>query len=137
MSPAKPPTAPSRKPRPKRPFRRLLLVEDNDLIAEGLASLLKLEGLTVLVIGHGLLVVDAVDNFEPDAVILDLTLPDIDGLEVFRRLRKRWPHLPVVFSTGHDNLDLRTEQKDKRVELLMKPFGIDELLSALRRVTAA
>ncbi|MGH9421919.1 MAG: response regulator, partial [Thermoanaerobaculia bacterium] len=102
----------------------------------GLASLLKLEGMTVLVIGEGLRAVRAAGTFEPDAVILDLTLQDIDGIEVFRRLRKHWPHLPVVFSTGHEDVDLRIELQDNQVELLRKPFEIDDLLAALRRVTA-
>jgi len=115
---------------------RLLLVEDDDLVAAGLATLLDLEGFTVLTIGRGLAVVEAIRSFKPHAVILDLTLPDVDGIEVFWRLRKRWPDLPVVFSTGDGrSVDLTAELKSKRVELLRKPYEIKELLHALRRVT--
>jgi len=117
-------------------FQRLLLVEDDELVA-GLTSLLDLDGFTTLAIERGDLILESIESFEPDAVILDLTLPDIDGSEVFRRLRGRWPNLPVVFSTGHGSgADLVAELKGQRVELLRKPYGIAELLSALQRITA-
>jgi two-component system cell cycle sensor histidine kinase/response regulator CckA len=118
-------------------LRRILLVEDDDLVAAGLTALLEMEGMAVLVISRGLQVVDAVASFEPDAVILDLTLPDVNGIEVFRSLRRRWPHLPVVFSTGHGgSAELATELSSARVELLRKPYEIGELLSALQRIAA-
>jgi DNA-binding response OmpR family regulator len=116
-------------------FRRLLLVEDDDLVAAGLSTLLELEGFAVHTIGRGLAVVDAIKSFEPDAVILDLTLPDISGAEAFRRLRSGWPDLPVVFSTGNGGEEVTAELKRKRVELLRKPYEIAELLAALQRLT--
>lgn len=133
---------PSAAPQPKQQsaalrLRRILLVEDDDLVAAGLTALLEMEGMAVLVISRGLHVVDAVESFEPDAVILDLTLPDVNGIDVFRKLRGRWPHLPVVFSTGHGgSAELATELSGARVELLRKPYEIGELLSALQRIAA-
>lgn len=121
----------------KRSYHRLLLVEDDELVAEGLTALLELEGLSVLLIARGLYVIDAVENFAPDAVILDLTLPDIEGVEVFRMLRSRWPQLPILFSTGHGGeVALATELQNERVEMLRKPYEIAELLAALQRITA-
>jgi two-component system, OmpR family, response regulator len=118
-------------------LKRVLLVEDDDLVAAGLVALLEMEGMAVLVIGRGLPVVKAVESFKPEAVILDLTLPDIGGIEVFRRLRGRWPQLPIVFSTGHaSSTKLSAELSGDRVELLRKPYEIDELLAALQRITA-
>ena len=141
MATSKRPTTAGRAPRKKnteKHFRRLLLVEDDELVAAGLTSLLDFEGFEVLTIGRGLAVIEAIQRFRPDAVILDLTLPDIAGAEVFRRLRKRWPDLPVVFSTGHgDDAASAAELKGKRVELLRKPYEIGDLLSALRRITSS
>ena len=118
-------------------LRRILLVEDDDLVAAGLTAVLGMEGMAVLVINRGLHVANAIETFEPDAVVLDLTLPDIDGVEVFRGIRGRWPHLPVVFSTGHGgSAELSTELSGAHVELLRKPYEIGELLSALQRVAA-
>jgi DNA-binding response OmpR family regulator len=114
---------------------RLLLVEDDELVATGLVTILELEGYSVLLIGRGLAVVEAARSFEPDSVILDLSLPDIDGIEVFRRLRKRWPDLPVIFSTGDStSQDLSSALKCPRVELMRKPYEIKDLLAALRRI---
>src|SRR4051812_30731160 len=105
--------------------RRLLLVEDDELVAGGVASPLELEGFLVHVIGRGLAVVDAIKSFKPDALILDVTLPDIDGVEVFRRLRHLWPDLPVVFSTGHGAGTVSAaELKGGAVEVLRKPYEI-------------
>ena len=124
-------------PAAERRFHRILLVEDDELVASGLSTLLELEGLTVHVLDQGIPVIEAIEAFQPDAVILDLTLPDIEGTEVFRRLRERWPRLPVIFSTGHGGeAELASELERGRVELLQKPYGVTELLSALQRVTA-
>ena len=129
------PRAPLRKNSGKS-GRRLLLVEDDEFVAAGLISLLELEGFVVHTVAHGLAVVDTIRSFDPEVVILDLTLPDVDGVEVFRRLRKRWPELPVIFSTGHGS-NVIAELKAKRVDILWKPYEIGELLSALQRVTGA
>ncbi len=117
--------------------RRLLLVEDEQAIALGLSSLLESEGFLVRWIASGEGVNDAVEAFHPDAVILDLTLPDIDGDVVFDRLRERWPLLPVVFSTGHGGEGDLVEQLGQRhVGLLQKPYAIEALVAAVDRVVA-
>jgi DNA-binding response OmpR family regulator len=116
--------------------RRVLLVEDDDLVAAGVSSLLEMEGFVVQIIDRGLAVVDAVTSFEPDALILDVTLPDISGVEVFRRVRRRWPDLPVLFSTGYGDGQV-AGLKGKAVEMLQKPYEIADLLSALRRLTGS
>jgi PAS domain S-box-containing protein len=123
--------------RAERRVERLLLVEDDELVASGLTALLEMEGIAVRVVTRGLAVVEAVESFEPEAVILDLTLPDIDGMEVFHRLQKRWPRLPIVFSTGHGGeIELERHANGARIELLRKPYEIFELLAALERVVA-
>ncbi|HEX3577175.1 MAG TPA: ATP-binding protein, partial [Thermoanaerobaculia bacterium] len=117
-------------------FHRLLIVEDDESVSAGVAALLEMEGLVVQVTDRGDAVVQAVISFRPDAVILDLTLPDIDGTEVFRLLRERWPKLPVVFSTGHGGeIELGHALDNEHVALIRKPYGIEELLAVLRDVS--
>ena len=124
-----------KRPNAERRFRRLLLVEDDEMVAAGVTSLLEMEGFAVHTIGEGLAVVEAIRSFKPDAVILDVTLPDISGVEVFRKLRRRWPDLPVVFSTGHGaGTGPAAELKGHAVEMLRKPYRIADLLSALQRI---
>jgi DNA-binding response OmpR family regulator len=129
-------TPPSAEARTENTFRRLLIVEDDESVSAGIATLLEIEGLVVQVADRGKAVVEAIISFRPDAVILDLTLPDIDGTEVFRLLRERWPKLPVVFSTGHGGeIELGHALEGGRGALIRKPYDIHELLAALRRVS--
>ena len=117
---------------------RLLLVEDEELVAAGLTILLEGEGHTVRAVTHGAMAVDAAAELEPHGVILDLTLPDMNGMEVFERLRERWPTLPVAFSTGHGTeIDLAAAVERGHVTVLQKPYSIDELLRALHVLVAA
>jgi len=124
---------PQAKKNARKGGRRVLFVEDDELVAGGVASLLEMEGFAVQTVDRGLAVVDAVKSFEPDALILDVTLPDISGVEVFRRVRRRWPDLPVIFSTGYGDGQVAA-LKGNAVEMLQKPYEIADLLSALKRL---
>lgn len=117
------------------PSRRVLLVEDEVSVASAIADLLTVCGCHVDVVhtgGHAQL---AIERFKPDVVLLDVHLPDLDGREVFRRLRARWPELPVVFSSGHvrDLSEVAGDERE-RVRLLRKPYEADALLSAIEDV---
>jgi CheY-like chemotaxis protein len=100
-----------------------------------LSSLLELEKIVVRVVEQGREVVRAIEEFAPDAVVLDLTLPGIDGREVFAQIAARWPDLPVVFSTGHGGeADLARELSRDHVGFLQKPYEVAALLAAIERV---
>ena len=111
---------------------RLLLVEDDASIAEPLVAALRREGHEVAWSPTG---VDGLASVGPevDLVLLDLGLPDVDGLEVCRQLRKRLPDLPVLMLTA------RAEEVDAVVGLdagaddyVTKPFRLAELLARIR-----
>jgi PAS domain S-box-containing protein len=126
-----------RKPFSHRPCRRILLVEDESAVAAGLAALLDSEGIDVRVVGTGAEVLPAVEQSMPDAVVLDIGLPDIDGITVFKSLSSRYPDLPVVFSSGHgDATKLDRHLARRRVGFLLKPYDIESLLRMLDRVVA-
>lgn len=117
---------------------RLLLVEDDEAVAEGLSAVLGLDGIEVEVVGRGLDVPDAIRRFEPEAVVLDVGLPDMSGIEVYRRLAEEWPELRVVFSTGHgDASEISDEIRSGRVRFLMKPYDVDALMEAIRETGEA
>ena len=114
---------------------RLLLVEDDPHVAAGLVALLELEGIEMRLATLGRDAVGEIESFVPDAVILDVGLPDVDGVTVFADIAARWPDLPVVFSTGHGDEDLLEEAlKRPNVGYLLKPYGVDELLEVLARI---
>ncbi len=111
---------------------RVLIVEDEDSIAEPLAEGLRREGFDVVRAATG---ADALEAGEVDVVLLDLRLPDMDGLDVCRRIRER-SAVPIIVVTA------RGEEADRVVGLelgaddyVVKPFGIRELIARIRAVT--
>jgi DNA-binding response OmpR family regulator len=111
---------------------RVLLVEDDDAIAEPLAEGLAREGLEVtrVATGGAALSADAVD-----LVLLDLGLPDLDGLEVCRQLRAR-SNVPVIVITARgEELDRVLGLELGADDYLVKPFGFRELMARIRAVT--
>jgi two-component system, OmpR family, response regulator RegX3 len=110
----------------------VLVVEDEDSIAEPLAEGLRREGFTVTRAATG---GEALAAPETDVVLLDLRLPDVDGLDVCRRIRER-SNVPIIAVTA------RGEETDRVVGLelgaddyVVKPFGIRELIARIRAVT--
>lgn len=113
---------------------RVLCVDDNRDAADTLGVLLELVGFEVRVCYDGLSALGLADEFRPDAVILDLTMPGMDGVEVGRRLRERpWARtLPLVAVTalGGDEARLRTAQAGFDLHLT-KPVEPDRLATVL------
>jgi two-component system response regulator MprA len=111
---------------------RVLVVEDDGDIAEVLRRSLRLEGYDVRLAGDGVQALDESSLFEPDAVVLDLGLPRLDGLEICRRLREEGD-VPILILTARDGVDARVEGLDSGADdYLVKPFERQELLARLR-----
>ena len=112
---------------------RVLVVDDEPTLAELLSMALRYEGWDVRSAGDGQTAVRTAREFRPDAVVLDMMLPDIDGLEVLRRLRGETPEVPVLFLTAKDSVEDRvaglTVGGD---DYVTKPFSIEELVARLR-----
>ncbi|HVT42898.1 MAG TPA: PAS domain S-box protein [Thermoanaerobaculia bacterium] len=123
------------RPRRLSSVRRVLIVEDEESVAFGIASLLRQELIHAEVVGRGDEAIPAIEISRPDAVILDIGLPDMNGVELYRWIDQRWPDLPVIFSTGHgDEAQLQPYLSRPHVEFLRKPYESDALFEALRRV---
>jgi DNA-binding response OmpR family regulator len=111
---------------------RVLVVEDDLDIAGVLRRSLDKEGYDVRVAGDGEAALDQAAVFEPDAVVLDLGLPKLDGVEVCRRLRADGD-VPILVLTARDALDSRVEGLDSGADdYLVKPFEREELLARMR-----
>ncbi|MCR8670584.1 response regulator transcription factor [Agrococcus sp. HG114] len=120
---------------------RIVVVDDEQSLADLVAMGLKYEGWDVRTAANGQQALQAVREFRPDAVVLDIMLPDIDGLTVLQRLRSAGFDVPVLFLTAKDSLDDRvaglTAGGD---DYVTKPFGLEEVVARLRgliRRTAA
>ena len=111
---------------------RVLVVEDDDEIAGALRRSLRLEGYDVRLAGDGEAAHEESAVFEPDAVVLDLGLPVMDGIDVCKRLRADGD-VPILMLTARDGTDERVEGLDSGADdYLVKPFERDELLARLR-----
>ena len=112
---------------------RVLLVEDNAKLAAGMAEVLARNGFLVDIVGHGEDADAALASTAFDLLILDLSLPDMDGLEVLRRLRSRRVGVPVLVVTARGDLDDRVRGLDLGADdYLTKPFEIEELEARMR-----
>ncbi len=112
---------------------RVLVVDDEENIAELVGMALRYEGWDTSVEHTGLRAVAAAKEVRPDAVVLDIMLPDIDGLEVLRRMRAQMTDVPVLFLTARDSVEDRvaglTAGGD---DYVVKPFSLEELVARLR-----
>ncbi len=113
---------------------RLLLVDDEEHLRSMLEAALRHSGFDVHPIACGREALEAVTEVEPDLILLDVMMPDLDGFEVCRRLRTSGVKTPVLFLTARDT----TEDKVRGLTMggddyLVKPFSLDELVA---RITA-
>ncbi|MFD7321419.1 response regulator transcription factor [Streptomyces sp. NPDC059875] len=119
--------------RPDGSAVRVLVVDDEASLAELLSMALRYEGWQVHSAGDGAGALRAAREFRPDAVILDVMLPDMDGLSVLGRLRREQPEVPVLFLTAKDAVEDRiaglTAGGD---DYVTKPFSLEEVVARLR-----
>jgi two-component system, OmpR family, response regulator len=112
---------------------RVLVVDDEPTLAELLSMALRYEGWQVRAAADGFEAVRQARAFEPDVVVLDVMLPDMDGLTVLRKLREVSPRIPVLFLTARDAVEDRvaglTAGGD---DYVTKPFSLEELVARLR-----
>ncbi len=112
---------------------RVLVVDDEQSLSELLSMALRYEGWEVRTAATGLAAVRSATEFRPDVLVLDVMLPDIDGLEVLRRLRGDGDDVPVLFLTARDAVEDRvaglTAGGD---DYVTKPFSLEEVVARLR-----
>ncbi|GAA2862852.1 response regulator transcription factor [Microbacterium arabinogalactanolyticum] len=114
---------------------RILAVDDEPMLTDLLAMALRMEGWEVRTAGSGLEALQVARDFEPDALVLDVMMPDLDGVGVLRRLREAGNLVPVVFLTAKDSVGDRiaglTAGGD---DYVTKPFSLEEVIARLRAV---
>jgi two-component system response regulator MprA len=112
---------------------RLLVVDDDRALRDVLRRTLALAGYDVRLAESGAVALAEVASVVPDAVVLDVGLPDIDGLEVCRLLRREGNRVPVLMLTARDAVSDRIDGLDAGADdYLVKPFDIDELKARIR-----
>jgi two-component system response regulator MprA len=112
----------------------LVLVADDDrAVREALERALQLEGFVVELAADGDATLAAIEKRTPDAVVLDVMMPGLDGLDVTRRLRRTGNRVPILLLTARDAVGDRVEGLDAGADdYLPKPFALEELIARLR-----
>ena len=119
--------------RPDGAAVRILVVDDEQMLTDLLSMALRMEGWDVRTAASGFEALQAVRDFEPDAMVLDIMMPDLDGMAVLHRLRQSGNDVPVLFLTAKDAVADRvaglTAGGD---DYVTKPFSLEEVVARLR-----
>ena len=111
----------------------VLVVDDEPAVRAALERALRIERYDVRLAGDGTEALALLAERSPDAIVLDVAMPDVDGLEVCRRLRATGDRTPVLMLTARDSVDDRVAGLDAGADdYLVKPFALEELLARLR-----
>src|SRR6478672_11066343 len=112
---------------------QILVVDDEPAVRDSLDRALRLEGYEVGLAADGAEALETLTDETPDAIVLDLMMPRVDGLEVCRRMRASGDRTPVLVLTARDAVTDRVKGLDAGADdYLVKPFALDELLARLR-----
>ena len=119
--------------RPDGSALRVLVVDDEQMLTDLLSMALRMEGWEVRTAGSGFEALQAAREFGPDAMVLDIMMPDLDGMAVLQRLRQSGDDVPVLFLTAKDAVSDRvaglTAGGD---DYVTKPFSLEEVVARLR-----
>jgi two-component system response regulator MprA len=113
---------------------RILVVDDERAVRESLRRALELEGYEIELAEDGAQALERLEaEPEPDAMVLDILMPGVDGLEVSRTLRRKGSKLPILMLTARTQVEDRVEGLDAGADdYLTKPFALEELLARVR-----
>jgi two-component system response regulator MprA len=113
---------------------KILVVDDERAVRESLRRALELEGYEIELAEDGAQALERLDGEpEPDAMVLDVLMPGVDGLEVSRTLRRKGSKVPILMLTARTQVDDRVEGLDAGADdYLTKPFALEELLARVR-----
>ena len=118
--------------------KKILLVEDETGFSELLANLLRSDGYEVVVANDGQEGLEKLEEFQPDAIISDIVMPRVDGLEMFRRVKlaPKTSSIPFLFISGYQ--DSTVYDKARKIGvfgILQKPIDIDQIERRLKELT--
>jgi two-component system OmpR family response regulator len=116
------------------PRHRVLVVDDEPSITDAVATALRYEGFEAREVATGREAERAIDDFNPDLIVLDVMLPDLDGLEIGRRLRDGGHRTPVIFLTAKDGHEDKLAGLAVGDDYVTKPFSLAEIVARVRAV---
>jgi two-component system response regulator FixJ len=122
---------------PPEPVPTIHVVDDDEAVTQSLVFLLETFGFQARAYGSGTELLARLEALEPGVILLDVRMPEIDGLTVLERLKARGVPLPVIVMTGHADVPLAVRaMKTGAVDFIEKPFADEALLTLLRETLA-
>lgn len=116
---------------------RLLLVDDEVEFLEPMKARIERRGIACATAPSGAEALEILGASPVDCAVVDVRMPEMDGLELLRRLRRLHPHVPVILLTGHASAELGVKGMELGAfDYLLKPIELDELLDTVRRAAA-
>jgi DNA-binding NtrC family response regulator len=111
---------------------RVLIADDEIDFVETLGTRLKLRGFEVSTVHSGIEAIKAVEQDPPDVLVLDLKMPDLNGLEVLTKVKENFPALEVVILTGHGSFEAGKEgMQQGAFDYIMKPVDLNHLIGKI------
>ncbi|MCD4549103.1 response regulator transcription factor [Schaalia sp. lx-260] len=111
---------------------RILVVDDETVLAELLSAALRHQGWMTRTAANGWEALESTDEYQPDIVVLDVQMPGLDGMATLERLRKKHPHIPVLFLTARDAVaDRIAGLRAGADDYVTKPFDLDEVIARI------
>jgi len=112
--------------------KKILVIDDEADVRQLMAHFLTEKGFEVRIAENGRLGLAALDTFTPDVVLLDMHMPELDGVETLKRLAARWPGLPVIMVTVNDDVETTSRLLQLgAADYVPKPFNLEYLEQAI------
>ena len=118
--------------------KKILVVDDDEGVREYMETILSRQGFAAVVVESGEDVFEVLEEGDTDLVLLDLVLPGMDGFQVFKLVKERWPEMPIMILSGHgSSRNIVEAMRLGACDFLRKPFQVEELDEALQAVFAS
>jgi len=119
-------------------MKKVLVIDDEPDTLELVKLVLEKGGFTAMLAKNGKEALSQIETTEPDIVLLDIMMPDMDGWEVFRKIKEKYSHVPIAILTAKaQNIDrLLGLHVLKADDYITKPFGKNELIDRVRKLTS-
>ncbi len=116
-------------------MKKILVIDDEEIVRMSCERALQVEGFQTGVASSGSEGLEMLEKDPYDLVLLDVKMPDMDGIEVLGKIKSSWPHIKVIMISGYSTVDTAVEAlRSGAVNFIQKPFDPDTLFSAIKDV---
>lgn len=116
-------------------MKKILIIDDEEMLCESLKDILEDEGYEVLTATNSLSALTQIEDSTPDVIISDINLPDINGLELLKRIKREYPGIEIIIMTGYGEAEVCLEAKEKGAfEYIVKPLNIPILKLMISKI---